>query len=153
MKPLLIGEAPGKNEHPPRPLEGRVGRRLATCAGISFEEFLERFDRTNLLSVRQDTKEKGFEFDHVAAKAEAERLHREVLQPGQTVVLLGRRVAKAFDMPPDPFVEHLRWAWGQRGFIKMYVVPHPSGINRWFNEPTNVSQMNEFMRRIARGLA
>lgn len=141
MKPLLIGEAPSKNEHPPTPLEGRIGRRLAACAGLSFEEFLERFDRVNLLDVRQDTKEKGFEFDMEKASKSARRMYW-TLENGRTIILLGKRVAAAFALPSEYF-QPLRWAPVDLTF---YVVPHPSGVNRWWNDPANVEKMNAFMR-------
>lgn len=138
MKPLLIGEAPSKNEVTERPLEGRIGKRLAACCNLTLEDFLRYFDRVNLLHVRQDSKEKGFEFDAKAAAAEACRLRKE-WPSGRTVILLGRRVAEAFGVPQTPYFER------RIHDHDFYVVPHPSGLNRWYNDPTNMINMNEFM--------
>jgi uracil-DNA glycosylase len=145
LKPLMIGEAPSKNEHVPQPLSGRVGKRMAECCGLTLEEFLDFFERTNLLKERQDTKEKGFEFDSVAAALEAEKLWHDgvTFHNDRVVLLLGHRVATAFGAANVYLIEqHL----GTRA--KVYVLPHPSGVNRWWNESANVKTMNEFMRRV-----
>lgn len=142
MKPLLIGEAPSKNEPWPRPLEGRVGQRLARFAGISFEEYLERFDRVNLLDVRQDTKEKGFEFDRYTATINANNIMAS-LSNERVVVLLGKRVADAVGAVGPYFWLHRL----ERG-ITLYVVPHPSGVNRLFNDPVVCQRMEYFMRSL-----
>jgi uracil-DNA glycosylase len=141
VKPLIIGEAPSKNEATERPIEGRIAKRLAKCAGLSLEEFLEHFDRVNLLHVRQDTKDKGFLFDLPAAKVEATRIVTTI-KPHQVVILLGGRVAEAFGIHHEYFVEV---PLGE-GFA--YIVPHPSGVNRWWNSPYNVRNASVFMHSI-----
>lgn len=143
MKSLLIGEAPSKNEHPPTPLEGRIGRRLAEYAGISFEDFLERFERMNLLAVRQDTKEKGFEFDADQARINAMRLD---IAPNRTVVLLGHRVARAFGLRNATYFKLYDGGQGR----SLYVIPHPSGVNRWWNDVENQIEAARFMRSLAK---
>lgn len=144
-KPLLIGEAPSKNEPLPRPLEGRSGERLARFAGLAWDDYLEKFERTNLLSVRQDTKEKGFEFDHDAAVVRAREIVNAI-EPDRVVVLFGKRVAAAFGCVKAYFEVH-RLPNGGR----MYVVPHPSGVNRWWNDSNNCRRMWQFMHDLAEG--
>lgn len=146
MKPLIVGEAPSKNEDVPNPISGRVGKRLAECCGTSLDEFLHRFERTNLLKVRQDTKEKGFEFDEQAASLAAYEMADPAyssfaLHEGRVVILLGKRVAAAFGASPEYFSL-------QRVGTKadVYVVPHPSGVNRWWNEAANRGKMHDFMQ-------
>lgn len=145
MKPLIIGEAPSKNEHPPSPIAGRIGKRLARCADMPFERFLEEFDRVNLLTVRQDAAEKGFTFDLGAARLVAREMRWTVPQfsPSWTedrfVLLLGQRVASAFDVRM-PYLEEFK-LHGARTFI----LPHPSGVNRWWNDPLNERRMHDFM--------
>lgn len=143
MRPLIIGEAPSKNEVPPTPLGGRVGRRLAACCGITLEEFLVRFERVNLLDVRQDTREKGFEFDATAAAHAASLLIRHKLfDEPRLVLLLGRRVAQAFGCDVGYFN---RWFINQ---AEAYVLPHPSGVSRWWNSVENQQHAAAFMRSI-----
>lgn len=150
MKPLMIGEAPSKNEHVPQPLSGRVGRRMAECCGMTLASFLGHFERTNLLKVRQDTKEKGFEFDAAAGSNAAHEMADPAfssfaLHDDRVVLLLGHRVATAFGAANVYFMEqHV----GTRA--KVYVLPHPSGVNRWWNEPANLNTMREFMGVVVR---
>lgn len=142
MKILIIGEAPSKNEPLPRPIEGRIGRRLADFADVSFDTFLARTERMNLLAVRQDTAEKGFEFDHVVAAERAREVVKN-LEPERVVLLLGKRVAKAAGIAKDYFIP----CFCENGAL-IYVVPHPSGVNRWFNDPKNLAKMSGFMKAI-----
>lgn len=148
MKPLIVGEAPSKNEVTERPIEGRVGRRLADCCCISLDEFLHRFDRVNLLHVRQDTKEKGFEFDEAAASQEAHRMATTLdFNDRPFVLLLGKRVAAAFGAHANYFeAQHV----GTR--TTLYVLPHPSGVNRWWNDPENHRKICDFMQYLLAAL-
>lgn len=141
MKPLLIGEAPSKNESPERPIEGRIGRRLAACCGLPYDEFLNHFERVNLLHERQDTAEHGFVFDSVAAMREAQNM-KALFAPGRIVLLLGLRVGAAFGCRFGYFV---KW-WIHDA--EAYVIPHPSGINRWHNDLANAAKLKAFMREI-----
>jgi len=141
MKPLIVGEAPSKNEVTERPIEGRIGVRLASMAGLTLPEFLATFDRVNLLHVRQDTVTHGFTFDYVAATQSAALIKR-TFQPNQIVLLLGRRAAWTFGLGGEYFIQHAIHG------AEVRIVPHPSGINRWWNSPENVRQMNTFMKTI-----
>jgi hypothetical protein len=144
MKPLIIGEAPSKNGKPERPIEGRIGQRLADHAGLSYADFLVHFDRVNLLHERQEVAGKGFVFDRAAAINAAQALVKQ-LTAGRLVLLLGRRVAGAFGCTKDYFDAHHL----ENGAI-LYVVPHPSGINRWWNDPWNSKTMRAFMHQIVK---
>ena len=140
VKPLIIGEAPSKNEYPPSPIAGRIGKRLAACAGMTLPQFLEAFDRTNLLYVRQDTREKGFEFDYTQAKLAAKSIYLQsnwMQRP--YVLLLGKRVSKSFDVT-ESYLEEVNLHG-----VKAFVVPHPSGVNRWWNDKDNEKRMYDFM--------
>lgn len=133
MKPLIIGEAPFA-----RPIEGVIGQRLATLSGLMLPEFLIHFDRVNLLHVRQDTAV----FDQPEAVRSADRLAKTFL-PGQIVLLLGRRTAGAFRLPDVDYFVQLRI-----NETEIRVVPHPSSINRWWNDPIHVAQAERFMQTI-----
>lgn len=141
MKPLIVGEAPSKNEVVEQPLQGRVGRRMAALSGLTYEQYIDFFDRVNLLHVRQDTKEKGFEFDFESAQIEARQLVRG-FKRGQIVLLLGGRVTEAFGVHHEYFNEV------KLNGARCYIVPHPSGVNRWWNDQDNVKKATAFMRGI-----
>src|SRR5258708_4171208 len=142
MKPLIVGEAPGKGGDASKPVEGRVGARLAACAGLTFEEFLTTFDRVNLLQEQPQDNGNGTDFNIKAAGRRARELELS-LEQLPLVMLLGKRVAAAFRMTR---VEYFQAAF--IGTVPTFVVPHPSGINRWYNDLDNELQMIRFMRGI-----
>lgn len=73
-----------------------------------------------------------------------ERIAREQ----DVVLLLGRRVVRAFGLAErGPFEVVARNA----GVGPMLVpVPHPSGLNRWYNTPANVTAAETVLRRLWR---
>lgn len=123
MKPLLVGEVNPYGSSPqyalyPEP-RGATGDRLCRLImEISEEDYLSRFDRVNLCVgkwslpvARESAKEIVF-----GAK---------FLQ----IVLLGRKVCAAFGVTSAPFTRAIG------GSTNIVVLPHPSGLNRVWNEP------------------
>lgn len=54
-------------------------------------------------------------------------------------VFLGRRVAEAFNVGGDPYFQWGRMHWGgaqapHGGIVRYIVLPHPSGLNRLYND-------------------
>jgi uracil-DNA glycosylase len=151
IKPLLIGEAPGPNGDPGNPpLDGRSAVRLLECMGFQPKgrdayakgavELGEMFDVRNLLDrpIERPEGEKGCEWPKEEAEAAANRL-AVLVERGQRVVFLGKRVASAF-----PAVDARTWwhwnvlggEWSVAG-IAYVTIPHPSGIVRTWNDPVN----------------
>lgn len=117
---------------------------MAALSGLSFDEFLRTFDRANLLPLWPGPSgRKGAAFPVVAARLLADRMIGR-FRFDRTVVLLGKRTAAAFGLSVGYFEPVMI------GRATVLVVPHPSGVNRWFNEPANVRRMARFMRRIVR---
>lgn len=142
MKPLLIGEAPGPKGDPERPLDGGPARRLLECMafpGIVPEEagdkLREMFDVRNLIERRMERPEgqKGTEWPAEEAKQNAGRLLL-LMERGQKVVFCGKRAAAAFGVQTEWF----RWfALADKPSVEFALIPHPSGIVRTWNDPTN----------------
>jgi len=143
-KPLIIGEAPGKHGDPRTPIEGRIGARLAEWCGLPFDEFLTTFQRINLLEVQPQDSGKGTDFN-VRAAGKVARAMQYLFEPGQVVIVLGKRAGAAFGFTN---IEYFQKATLNGAAV--YVVPHPSGVNRWFNEPENELTMIRFMRGIVK---
>lgn len=145
-RPLIIGEAPGKNGDPSKPCEGRIGARLAACAGITYEEYLTLFDRINLLDEQPQDAPKGMAFN-VKQAGKIARAMEPTLEERPLVLLLGKRVAGAFGFTGAEYFQMttLGRIAAQTPF---YIVPHPSGVNRWWNELGNELQMIRFMHSI-----
>lgn len=143
MKPLIIGEAPNRTGPRKNPIAGRCGMKLATFAGLTLDEYLVAFDRENVLARYPGSAGKGAAFSRSSARRRALKLQRK-FESKRTVVLLGYRTAAAFKVRAKYFQPVLV------GKARVIVVPHPSGINRWYNEPRNVSKMKRYMRRLAK---
>jgi uracil-DNA glycosylase len=139
---LLVGEAPARQRNR-RALDGGSGDRLAAMAGMEDRaELLRAFDAVNLLGRWPGAKGKGTHWDPARARRAAARA------PLRGVcVLLGSRVAHAYglgDVGPFQLVKLPR--------ALAVVVPHPSGVNRLYNEAENREQAGAALRE-ARALA
>lgn len=140
---LFIGQGPAKDAEPYRPLEGHNAEKLARLLGILPAHFVNRYARINLNSEWIGKVGKGDVFD----LAEGRRAAAVLLQGSWThYVLLGKQVAKSFDVR-EGFLETVHH--GRKHF---FILPHPSGINRWWNEPENVTSAGIELRRFLGGL-
>lgn len=121
---LLVGEAPARQRNR-RALDGGSGDRLARMAGMEDRaELLRTFDAVNLLGRWPGAKGKGTSWDAARARRAAVRA------PLRGVcVLLGARVAAAYGLAD---LGVFQWAKLPRALA--VVVPHPSGINRAYND-------------------
>lgn len=149
MKPLIIGQAPGPNTDPAVPLGGRCGDRLADLCGLELKDFFLLFERVNLIQKFPGKLTKGdaFPLDEARKGAIDVLIMSHVHE--RKIVLLGDNVAKAFGFNPStlPTLQmHRRPAFP---FAGVATCPHPSGVNRWWNEPDNVKRARRFWRRIA----
>lgn len=119
---LLVGENNPLSADPAHALypypAANSGGRLCRILGMSPDEYLHTFDRTNLLSR-----------DRWSAAAAREAAERVVAGPHRRVVALGVKVASAFGVPTAPFAVHTV------GGTDVAVLPHPSGLCRVWNNP------------------
>jgi uracil-DNA glycosylase len=145
-RPVIVGQAPGRT--PGEILGGRAGRRLASLAGI--DELGDGFDLVNLLDEYPGASPngKGDLFDDRLGRAAAFTLAPRLRD--RRVVLLGRRVATAFGVGREPaFVWMPAGAIVEQRVIASWecgIMPHPSGIVRWWNDPENWRRASEFLR-------
>lgn len=134
QKIVLVGMGPGSDDDPPLALSPWVanstGARLAELTGFDPQTYLDTFARINLCGTA--------EFDWRAAQHMAQSLRCCGLLEGRKVVCLGPKVWYAFmeDREVKLCVWHGRYAW----------IPHPSGRNRWYNDPENRARVQEFFR-------
>jgi len=84
---------------------------------------------------------------------------QEHAQEKLTLLLLGQKVCDAFGIQnPEwlrwyvrPRVGRLERAFDFVPWIPMVAVPHPSGLNRWYNDPVNQQATARLLRKIAWG--
>lgn len=139
----LVGEAPGPNTNPDMPLypapERSAAGRLMTMLAWTRAEYLRTFARANMLREYP-----GASFPLGRARPLAEGVAQS-LAP-RPLLLMGRGVAMAFSFPHERVLEWEDYRLGDT-YIRAAVVPHPSGRNRWYNNPHNVVAMRMFIER------
>ncbi len=156
VKLLFIGQAPGKprfaGDTPGRafdPIFSQSGRRLAKLTSYRFmatHEFVNLFqDWTG----RDDSSNpKGDAFPLKAARERADELKQRF--HGREVILVGENVASAFGLKAPLF-----FGWRQFPGIeccKFTVIPHPSGVNRWWSDEKNMESAERFFKKLKREL-
>ena len=139
----LVGQAPSRLGDPRKPLAGPNGRKIARLGGMSYEE-LVACRRKHLNTHYCAKRGKGETFDHAKGSANA----ADILLDWRVerIVLLGKNVARCFGFGDVPFLAEVR-IYGRRFLI----FPHPSGVNRWWNERRNERRAREFLQRFLRG--
>lgn len=130
QKILIVGQAPSR-------VKGRSSGRLAKLAGLTRAEFEDRTVWKNLINSVQGKQGKGDAFPMAEAKKAAIKI-LDGIPAESAILLLGGNVARAFGFKPKYF--------NSIGPFKIF--PHPSGINRWYNDPRNVRKAQKFLRKI-----
>lgn len=141
-RPLLVGETNPHSPHPDDALypypPGSAGGRLCRLLRLPASQYVETFDRVNLIGFRQPWTKARARF---AAPVILDRF------PATTVVfMLGAKVAEAFSM------QHVR-LWGSfdverdRVTTTFVRLPHPSGRCREWNDPRSEQRLRRTVRR------
>lgn len=108
---------------------------------VEVERLALGFDVVNLLpSYPGRASGKGDRFPLAEARAAAAKLEEHA--PHDRVVLLGRAVCKAFGLRLAPLEDRV-----ERGRRWLHV-PHPSGVNLWWNEEANAEAAGRALRGI-----
>jgi len=141
---LLVGENPGRSTHPDLPLfpwpDNSSAGRLLAMSKMTAGQYLGGLYRRNLC------------YDRKWSREEAERTARLLVTTlfdmprTLRVVLCGTKVAKAFGLGVE-FWAPFKLESGQRAVV----VPHPSGLNRVYNERTAREETGRYVRWAALG--
>lgn len=132
MRPVIIGMNNPLSDDPraalwpdpPGCTGWRLWQMLHERTGASQRDYLRAFERRNLLV--------GKHWDPVAARAASEGLW-EALE-GRTVLLLGQDVRRVLWLPREPEL-----LWRSEAGVTWCSVPHPSGLNRWYNDQAHAA--------------
>jgi uracil-DNA glycosylase len=138
----IIGQAPSQNGDAGDPCAGKIGKRIAKLAGISFDDYIERTQRMNVFDEWPGKKGKGDAWDAKQAKERVEEMWNEIA--GGRVIFLGKNVANAFGHGE---VEWCEWKIDIDTGMQIAVLPHPSGVNHWWNERANRKRAGKFLRQ------
>lgn len=141
-----MGQAPSRNADLKRPLiGGKSGYFLQQLCGMTLLQYVRAFETVNLIDVWPGPAPKGDLFPPAEAKASAER--KAASWSGRRVILLGKNVARAFGHHKTP---PMTWADDPRGF-RVAVMPHPSGVNLFWNAPANREAARVFLTQLKNG--
>jgi uracil-DNA glycosylase len=140
-KVMFIGQAPSRITEGSPAFTGNTGRKIAALMGISHADFLARFDGTNLLEHYPGKSGRGDAFDVRLAS-----VYARVIWPTlpRRVVFVGKRVATAFG-----FADLAPCSWVESGDRLVALLPHPSGVNHWWNDAGNREKGRAFLRELA----
>ena len=139
----LVGQAPSRTSDPARPFDGPTGRRLADLLGLPARALGHVFELANVLGAWPGAaRDKGDRFPAREARAAAEELLARV-PPGARVVAVGSGVAAAIGLDTSPL------AWTACRGREAALLPHPSGMNLWWNERANREAAGAFLRAAA----
>lgn len=145
MKPLLVGEVNPYGADPDfalYPLPERAsGGRLAKILGLGHADYLRMFDRVNLCTGRW------------SAPASREAAREILAAKPRPLILLGAKVRSAFHVLDswdwfDAFF--LRPGDEQRGWPRVGLMPHPSGLNRLWHRPDAMRRARALLALLAR---
>lgn len=141
MKPLIIGQAPARGNEGKPPFSGRSGARLAKLAGVGTtgDVLPQYFTLVNLTNTPGE-----FNTEHARKNALVLIDTIRLDLPDRPMLMMGRKVRRAMGVNGD--YEYLDWFifWSHKAVI----FPHPSGLNRWWNNPVNSVKAELFLKRL-----
>lgn len=149
-KLLFVGQAPSRTSDPSRPFSGQCGKFLAELLGTSQEDMLAKHDFINVLDTWPGKGLGGDKFPMAEAKQAA--MGKLDLLRGKTVVLLGANVARAFNVSEFRYlgIYEIRSRENVLDIVAspVTVIPHPSGVNRYYNSVENKLTVSKFLREL-----
>jgi len=150
MRPLIVGQAPARGRSLSTPFVGtRTGARLCELTGLSEEQLISKFELVNLVKRYPGKSGKGDAFPFKTANANVRRLMPRMAD--RRVLLLGSNVAKAFGLRMLPLTWYpwtLSLRNGESNDCLVALLPHPSGVNRWWNSHRNQLRAARFLRTL-----
>jgi hypothetical protein len=163
---LLLGESPAAGTEYDRkswlaPGSSASADRLLKFTGFTAQDYLDTFTRDNLLHHLPRRSGKGRNFPLSSARLQVRRVFREH-ELARGFILLGKRIASAFHWyqwgsdfkyVPMSKLDYLEWykvipAVGWACPTLTAIVPHPSGVNRWWNDENNRRRARRFFREL-----
>ena len=141
----FIGQAPSKKSKDNSGwwAPGGASDALAKLAGIPYDQLVTKAGFKNLLGYYPGQRGGGDAFDARGAQIAASAFI-EGFSALDEIVFLGKKVAKAFGAADMGWLERRNLVSGQVA----YLLPHPSGRNRWYNSGENRACASAFVKRI-----
>lgn len=146
-KTIIVGQAPSRTSAGNPAFSGKSGPRLAEMLGVEHRDLWKLFEVVNVLDFYPGPDAWGGDvFPLEAAKTRAAAMKSSFR--GRRVVYVGKNVARAFGASVGYF------EWGEemldQDSFRFCVIPHPSGVSRFWNAEENVVRARTFGREIPR---
>lgn len=141
FKPLMLGQAPGRLGDPKKPVRGSA-RALEIKCGLPCGYVKHTFDFFNVYHKYTGKNGKGDAFPKYLPKARRYELAKMMLKHSYSIIL-GKTAASPLLGTIDYFHVLQHPTYG-----RVVVIPHPSGVNRWWNDKANVRKASVFMRKV-----
>lgn len=151
---MIVGQAPSRGGDPAKPLMSEpIRSNLEGLLGVGPVTFDLYVGKVNLLMTYPGPSygRKGDAFNSREARVRAGLL-RPRLVAWKHVLFLGARTAAAFGFR-DP--DAIRLTWRTTDLlpgVACAMLPHPSGVNLWWNDSSNRRRATRFMRALGRKL-
>lgn len=146
---VFVGQAPSRDSEPGQPFSGRSGEKLAGLLSVTKAEFLAKVRRINLIERYPGKNGKGDAFPVAEARMKALLLQERYMMRPVRFVLVGKNVARAFGIRRPQYFVH-GWFYGPFQGMSWTVVPHPSGVSRWWNDAGNRRKAKRFFTKLRR---
>jgi len=123
-------------------LGGPTGDKLMELLGIGLREYVRSFRRLNLIQCFPGKSGRGDSFPAAEAREAWRRLGPNL--KFRNVILLGAKVA---DIAAPAWRAYGWCHWFNAAGIATFVLPHPSGLNHWWNDPANKERASHELRK------
>lgn len=162
-KILVVGQQPNSND-PEDPLSPDdkmwAGYRVMSLAGLNPQSYRDTFHRVNI-----NYENEGKFTVSVAQRNRAIDIFK-IVKKNDTLIILGTAVEKCFkgffDSRLEPCIRTTMWKALEHPYLApgdqfytvrehwadVYLIPHPSGLNRWWNDPSNTLLATQTLRQI-----
>lgn len=144
-KILIVGQQPNSND-PEDPLSPDdkmwAGYRVMSLAGLNPQSYRDTFHRVNI-----NYENEGKFTTSVRQKNRAIDIWKCV-KKGDTLIILGTAVEKCFTGLLERMEPCKPYDVRRAGIATAYLIPHPSGLNRWWNDPSNTLLATQTLRQI-----
>ena len=146
-KILLVGQAPSRTGV--NPLEALTptssSGKLMNLMGLTEDEYMTSFQRVNLIDEYPGplASGKGDKFPLRQARDKAKRILQQMSE--YHILCIGKRVGQCFNLD-QCFVWEDRIQCYPLTRNRIAMIPHTSGLNRFYNDPRNLDRAKAFLR-------